>query len=79
MSNEDVVIESVIFHEGFSEVSFRPINAERNGVTKIETLAIPNDAAPKLLAEVLEAIEDFVSEGEVVWRNPPDRIGVPNG
>lgn len=73
MSNEDMVIESVIFHEGFVEASYRPINAERNGVTKIETLAIPNTVAPKHLAEVLEALEDFISEGERAWYVAPGR------
>jgi hypothetical protein len=74
MNNEEVIIESLVFRDRFVEVSYRPVNAESNGITKIQTFGVPTDALPQHYSDLIEAAQDFVSEAEVTWRNPPSRI-----
>jgi hypothetical protein len=70
-----VVFESLIFRGEFVEVSFTEEAERGDQIAMVKTMAVNAQRhIPVQLAELIEALMEFVDAAQVALRNPPNTI-----
>jgi hypothetical protein len=70
-----LIFDSIIWRGDFMiEISFTEERDRGDGVCKVTTLVIDRRKLDDHYRQLIEALVEFVDEGQVVLRNPPETI-----
>jgi hypothetical protein len=70
-----LIFDSVIWRgEHMVEISFTEERDRGDGVCKVSTLVIDWRKLEGQYRQLIDVLVDFVDEGQVILRNPPERI-----
>jgi hypothetical protein len=70
-----LIFDSMIWRGDFMvEISYTEERDRGDGVCKVTTLVIDRRKLDEHYRQLIESLVDFVDQGEVILRNPPDSI-----
>jgi hypothetical protein len=70
-----LIFDSMIWRGDYMvEISYTEERDRGDGVCKVTTLVIDRRKLDELYQQLIEALVEFVDQGEVVLRNPPETI-----
>jgi hypothetical protein len=70
-----IIFDSMIWRGDFMvEISFTEDRDRADGVCKVTTLVIDRRKLDEHYRQLIEALVEFVDEGQVILRNPPEVI-----